>query len=467
MTLTPNLKLEEIPANTRTWTDKMNNNLLLIDAAIGSYFVLQNLQGIWENSHAYTVGQTVVDGETAAVWTCQVDHISAGIPTTFAEERAANADYWSVYSSPARARGTWTPSTAYAINDFVVSGTQYAVCIATHTSSASFSVDVADGKWSILIDLSLVGSQVLPVLSGIVDQDKFVASNSLGTGYTIIDAAAALKILGASSIGQAVLQAVNAGDARAAINAQVAGNYQPLAAFLSLLGTLTPSNNAMPYIDNAGVAALAALSAFGRSLIDDADAATARSTLGLGSAALLTAGTGASNAVQLDGSAKLPAIDGSQLLNLPNTNPAQIVTSMPGTVATVTATTPFDDTIPQNTEGTEVLSVTITPRSSSSKMRITVNILGSMDVATATYCAALFRDSVADALAASWATASFNTGPANTSFSYTYAHGSSVAMTFKVRVGVSSNTFTLNGSGGVRLFGGVMGSSITVEEIQA
>lgn len=40
--------------------------------------------------------------------------------------------------------------------------------------------------------------------------------------------------------------------------------------------------------------------------------------LGLGSAALLTAGTGANNAVQLDGSSKLPAVDGSQLTNLPS-----------------------------------------------------------------------------------------------------------------------------------------------------
>ena len=45
--------------------------------------------------------------------------------------------------------------------------------------------------------------------------------------------------------------------------------------------------------------------------------ATARTSLGLGSAAVLTAGTSANNAVQLDGSARLPAVDGSQLTNLP------------------------------------------------------------------------------------------------------------------------------------------------------
>ena len=48
-------------------------------------------------------------------------------------------------------------------------------------------------------------------------------------------------------------------------------------------------------------------------------AGTARTSLGLGSAAVLTAGTSANNAVQLDGSARLPAVDGSQLTNLPAT----------------------------------------------------------------------------------------------------------------------------------------------------
>ena len=46
-------------------------------------------------------------------------------------------------------------------------------------------------------------------------------------------------------------------------------------------------------------------------------AGTARTSLGLGSAAVLTAGTSANNAVQLDGSSRLPAVDGSQLTNLP------------------------------------------------------------------------------------------------------------------------------------------------------
>jgi hypothetical protein len=46
-------------------------------------------------------------------------------------------------------------------------------------------------------------------------------------------------------------------------------------------------------------------------------AADARTNLGLGTAAVLDVGTTANKVVQLDGTAKLPALDGSQLTNLP------------------------------------------------------------------------------------------------------------------------------------------------------
>ena len=45
--------------------------------------------------------------------------------------------------------------------------------------------------------------------------------------------------------------------------------------------------------------------------------ATARTSLGLGTAAVTDTGTSAGNTVVLDGSARLPAVDGSQLTNLP------------------------------------------------------------------------------------------------------------------------------------------------------
>lgn len=55
----------------------------------------------------------------------------------------------------------------------------------------------------------------------------------------------------------------------------------------------------------------------GRALLTAVDAPAQRTALGLGTASTQNVGTAAGNVVQLDGAAKLPAVDGSQLTGLP------------------------------------------------------------------------------------------------------------------------------------------------------
>jgi len=137
------------------------------------------------------------------------------------------------------------------------------------------------------------------------------------------------------------------------------------------------------------------------------------------------------------------------------------------TVTTTTTVIPNDNTIPQNTEGAEFLTRSITPTSATNLLKITyqVNVACSTAFPAAV---ALFQDSTANALDAhlielSTATSNFNGGR---SFVYYMTAGTTSATTFKVRCGpTSAGTLTFNGASGAGIFGGVMFSSIQVEEL--
>jgi hypothetical protein len=82
----------------------------------------------------------------------------------------------------------------------------------------------------------------------------------------------------------------------------VAGNPTlSLTAALASVGGLTPVADRLAYYTGASTAALATLTAFARTLLDDADAATARSTLGLGTLATQSSASVAITGGTIDG----------------------------------------------------------------------------------------------------------------------------------------------------------------------
>jgi hypothetical protein len=144
----------------------------------------------------------------------------------------------------------------------------------------------------------------------------------------------------------------------------------------------------------------------------------------------------------------------------------QTVSFETGAVATGTTIIPFDDTIPQITEGNEYMTLAITPRSATSKLIIEVACMIASNTVGTANTAALFQDSTANALAA-WcmdaANANYRTPIV---FTHTMISGTTSSTTFRVRAGANvAGTTSFNGQNGVRLFGGVMASSIVIQEV--
>ena len=126
-----------------------------------------------------------------------------------------------------------------------------------------------------------------------------LALHTLATNGMVARTAAATVAARSIAVSGAGLSVTN-GDA-------VAGNPTlGLTAALASVGNLTPAADRLAYYTGASAAALANLTAFARSLLDDADAATARATLGLGTLATQSSASvsitgGSIDGVALDG----------------------------------------------------------------------------------------------------------------------------------------------------------------------
>lgn len=136
------------------------------------------------------------------------------------------------------------------------------------------------------------------------------------------------------------------------------------------------------------------------------------------------------------------------------------------TNADLTTTIPYDDTIPQSTEGTEILTVSITPKATANRIRVTIRGTATVASGSSQAILALFKDSDANALSAS--SVDIQTTGQQYDIAITFEHSPATisAVTYKLRAGPNSTgAMRMNGTTAARRFGGVSTVTMVVEEI--
>lgn len=145
----------------------------------------------------------------------------------------------------------------------------------------------------------------------------------------------------------------------------------------------------------------------------------------------------------------------------------QTVFASTGSLVTGATTIPMDNSIPQQSEGVEAITVAITPTDAGNDLLVEAGGFFAHN-ANSDITLALFRDATADAIGATMATPSTSDKCQGGSIAAKVAAGGTSATTFKLRAGSNgAGTLSINGRAAGQLFGGVGYTWIKVTEIKA
>ena len=141
--------------------------------------------------------------------------------------------------------------------------------------------------------------------------------------------------------------------------------------------------------------------------------------------------------------------------------------SIDGQYATGSTAIPLDNTIPQNTEGVQYLSQAITPLSAANILMIdsrqNFSANGGQFIGIA-----LFQDATASAIAAASMMITSASETACATLQYVMKANTAASTTFKIRMGCNGAVaIYFNGYSAARLYGGVMASTLQIQEIFA
>jgi hypothetical protein len=146
----------------------------------------------------------------------------------------------------------------------------------------------------------------------------------------------------------------------------------------------------------------------------------------------------------------------------------QVVKSLVTTKASTTSAIPQDNTIPQNTEGTEFTTLAITPQASDSTLYIDFLVHGSMTNNNTNLTVCLFKDSDANALQVVNNTCNTNTELYPLMLKFAETSGTTSSVTYKIRFGLNGGgTVYLNSDQSSDVYSTSQSAIFTITEVSA